>query len=228
MKVVGLVSGGKDSCYNLMECIKLGHEIIALANLMPPSNVVEKGSDEIDSFMFQTVGFQPIELYSKALGLPLYRMEINGSAKIQSIQYSNKKEEEEKSNNNNNHQNSNENQQQSNKNEDEVESLFRLLSLVKEKHPDLEAVSSGAILSNYQRNRVENVCSRLGLISLAFLWQRDQSELFLEMIENGVNAVLVKVAGMGLNQSHLLKPISSLFPLLSRLVSLYKMSNLIH
>jgi diphthine-ammonia ligase len=35
-------------------------------------------------------------------------------------------------------------------------------------------VSAGAILSDYQRVRVESVCSRLGLTSLAFLWRRDQ------------------------------------------------------
>lgn len=41
--------------------------------------------------------------------------------------------------------------------EDEVEDLYQLLTLVKEKHPDLQGVASGAILSNYQRNRVESV-----------------------------------------------------------------------
>ena len=28
-------SGGKDSCYNMMQCIAHGHNIIALANLYP-------------------------------------------------------------------------------------------------------------------------------------------------------------------------------------------------
>lgn len=27
MKVVGLVSGGKDSCFNMMECVQHGHEV---------------------------------------------------------------------------------------------------------------------------------------------------------------------------------------------------------
>lgn len=36
MKVVALISGGKDSCYNLIECVRYGHEIVALANLLPP------------------------------------------------------------------------------------------------------------------------------------------------------------------------------------------------
>lgn len=55
---------------------------------------------------------------------------------------------------------------------DEVEDLFNLLNEVKTKYPDVQAVASGAILINYQRLRVENCCQRLGLISLAYLWNR--------------------------------------------------------
>lgn len=28
-------SGGKDSCYNMMQCVAAGHQIVALANLRP-------------------------------------------------------------------------------------------------------------------------------------------------------------------------------------------------
>ena len=59
--------------------------------------------------------------------------------------------------------------------------------------PSVEAVCSGAILSNYQRYRVEDVCARLGLASLSYLWQRQQDELLQEMATAGVHAVLVKV-----------------------------------
>lgn len=58
-----------------------------------------------------------------------------------------------------------------------------------------EAVAVGAILSDYQRVRVENVCSRLNLVSLAYLWRRDQTELLQEMIECQVHAILIKVSG---------------------------------
>ena len=40
---------------------------------------------------------------------------------------------------------------------DEVEDLYALLAYVKERLPDVEAVASGAIASDYQRLRVENV-----------------------------------------------------------------------
>ena len=53
MKVVGLVSGGKDSVFNLIECVAHGHEIVALANL----NGQEEGV-ELDSYMYQTVAVE--------------------------------------------------------------------------------------------------------------------------------------------------------------------------
>ena len=51
MKYVALISGGKDSCYNILECHRLGHELVCLANLYPHPDdgpVVES-----DSYMYQ-------------------------------------------------------------------------------------------------------------------------------------------------------------------------------
>lgn len=45
---------------------------------------------------------------------------------------------------------------------------------------------------------MENVCERLGLTPLTYLWQRSRKELLDEMISRGIDAVLVKVAGAGL------------------------------
>ncbi|MED6255625.1 diphthine--ammonia ligase [Ataeniobius toweri] len=61
----------------------------------------------------------------------------------------------------------------------------------------IEAVSVGAILSDYQRVRVENVCLRLGLQPLAYLWRRDQESLLSEMIKSDLYAILIKVAAFG-------------------------------
>lgn len=69
--------------------------------------------------------------------------------------------------------------------------------------PETQAISVGAIASNYQRLRVENVASRLGLTVLAYLWERDQTQLLGEMVSNGVEAILIKVACVGLTRKHL-------------------------
>ncbi|XP_050668578.1 diphthine--ammonia ligase isoform X2 [Leptidea sinapis] len=167
MRTVALISGGKDSCYNMMQCVVAGHDIVALANLQP------QHKDELDSYMYQTVGHQGIEMYADAMELPLYREVTSGVAIDKGRNYKPTVN-------------------------DEVEDLYRLLSRIKEEM-NIQAVSSGAILSDYQRIRVENVCQRLGLVSLAYLWRRNQKELLQEMVSSGVHAILIKVAALGLD-----------------------------
>ena len=54
-------------------------------------------------------------------------------------------------------------------------------------------------------------CERLGLTSLALLWMRDQEELLQEMIEKGMEAILIKTAAAGLEpEKHLGKTIEEL------------------
>jgi hypothetical protein len=38
-KVIGLVSGGKDSTFNLLHCVANGHELVALATLTPEAGI---------------------------------------------------------------------------------------------------------------------------------------------------------------------------------------------
>eukprot|EP00928_Gymnodinium_smaydae_P020181 TRINITY_DN17803_c0_g1_i1.p1 TRINITY_DN17803_c0_g1~~TRINITY_DN17803_c0_g1_i1.p1 ORF type:complete len:707 (-),score=117.13 TRINITY_DN17803_c0_g1_i1:60-2180(-) len=178
MRVVGLVSGGKDSIWNLHYCRQFGHEIACLANLAPPSGICE-----LDSYMYQTVGYDLVDAIAEALALPLVRREIRGEARetgSRSYQPSDG---------------------------DEVEDLTLLLRDVLQAHPDVQAVSCGAILSNYQRMRVESVCERLGLKVLAYMWMQDQTTLLRQMIDSGLDARIVKVACMGLGSKHVGKSI---------------------
>jgi diphthine-ammonia ligase len=62
-------------------------------------------------------------------------------------------------------------------------------------------------------------CQRLGLTTLAYLWQRDQSELLDEMVGAGMEAILIKVAGIGLTPKHLGKTLAQMQPTLLNLVS---------
>ncbi|XP_034419249.1 diphthine--ammonia ligase isoform X2 [Cyclopterus lumpus] len=146
--------------------------------------------------MYQTVGHQAIELFAEAMDLPLYRRTIQGMSLNISRNYSVTEG-------------------------DEVEDLYELLHLVKEKE-GVEAVSVGAILSDYQRVRVENVCLRLGLQPLAYLWRRDQESLLSEMISSDLHAVLIKVAAFGLDpEKHLGKPLADMEPYLKQLSQKY-------
>lgn len=196
MDVIALISGGKDSFFSILHCIKNGHRIVALANLHPPEvdspsipritthlpshdvntpipsilSNVEK--DELDSFLYQTIGHNLLPYYATALNIPLYRTPIIGSAVNQNLAYKLERK-------------------------DETEDLYRLLKYVQQRHPSASGVSSGAILSTYQRTRVENVCMRLDLTSLAYLWQRPQHLLLDDMASVNLDARIVKVATIG-------------------------------
>ncbi|XP_078248050.1 diphthine--ammonia ligase isoform X3 [Pogona vitticeps] len=187
MKVVALISGGKDSCYNMMHCVAAGHQIVALANLRPAKN--QEGTDELDSYMYQTVGHQAIDIYAEAMGLPLYRHTIKGTSVDIGRTYTKCEG-------------------------DEVEDLYQLLKFVKDKE-NVDAVSVGAILSDYQRVRVENVCKRLALQPLAYLWRQDQETLLKGMISSNVQAIIIKVAAFGLDpDKHLGKTLDEMEPYL--------------
>ncbi|XP_068232822.1 uncharacterized protein [Palaemon carinicauda] len=194
MRVVGLVSGGKDSCYNLLQCVAAEHEVVALANLSPCN------TDELDSYMYQSVGHMGVGLYAEAVGVPLFRRTIQGSSlNTTSITYTPTEG-------------------------DEVEDLFLLLKEIKEKC-SVDAVSVGAVLSDYQRVRVENVCSRLSLVCLSFMWRRDQSELLHEMVECGIDAIIIKVAALGLEpKKHLGKSIQQMLPYLEKMKDKYRLN----
>ncbi|KAM6134244.1 diphthine--ammonia ligase isoform 4-T4 [Phoenicopterus ruber ruber] len=194
MRVVALISGGKDSCYNMMQCVAAGHQIVALANLRPAENT--GNTDELDSYMYQTVGHHAIDLYADALDLPLYRGFIKGTSVNTGRVYTTCQE-------------------------DEVEDLYHLLKLVKDKE-GVEGVSVGAILSDYQRVRVEDVCRRLNLQPLAYLWRRNQEILLKEMISSNVQAIIIKVAAFGLDpDKHLGKTLDEMEPCLLELSEKY-------
>ncbi|KAL4458652.1 hypothetical protein ABPG75_013517 [Micractinium tetrahymenae] len=153
----------------MMLCQQYGHEIVALANLLP----AQQETDDLDSWMYQTVGHQLVGAYAQCTGLPLYRRRIMGGSADQRLVYEDTEG-------------------------DEVEDLACVLAYVKERHPEVAAVSSGAIASDYQRTRVERVCARLGLVSLAYLWHQPQAALLRRMIDAEIDAILVKIAAAGL------------------------------
>lgn len=196
LNVVCLISGGKDSFFSILHCLKNGHNIVALANLHPPPLKDADVVDDLDSYMYQTVGHRIIPLYEQALGLPLYRQEVLGSAVNQERSYGPATD--------------------GFSTQDETEALVPLLRKVVESHPEVNAVSTGAILSDYQRTRVESVAIRLGLTPLSYLWQwpnlppNDQASLLHDMASVGQDSRLIKVASGGLDDSFLWQSVADL------------------
>lgn len=182
-----------------MHCIHNGHKVIALGNLHPPiqehtQNSGKIQSDELDSFMYQTVGHALVPLIAKALGLPLYRHAITGTAVNLSKYYGAPAATAD---------------QIDGDDLDETEHLVSLLHQIKLAHPEANAVCSGAILSTYQRTRIESVAARMGLTSLSYLWQypslpiASPCSLLEDMARVGLDVRIIKVASGGLDESFL-------------------------
>ncbi|QSZ29732.1 hypothetical protein DSL72_004249 [Monilinia vaccinii-corymbosi] len=216
LNVIALVSGGKDSFFSMLHCIQNGHKVVALGNLHPPlltqpqtkeGNSTHDAENDLNSFMYQTVGHAIIPLYEEALGIPLYRQVIVGSAVQTGTSYSHAdvtsfeavgpKDKEKDAD------------------KDETESLLPLLRKIMHAHPEANALSTGAILSTYQRTRVESVALRLGLIPLSFLWQYPilppgmQISLLQDMQAVGLDARIIKVSSGGLDESFLWENVAS-------------------
>ncbi|KAI0540734.1 hypothetical protein GGR58DRAFT_105319 [Xylaria digitata] len=153
---------------------------------------VGRDDDETDlnSFMYQTVGHQIIPLYARATGLPLHRQPIVGTAVHHGLSYENPRHGSQRLVASNGEtlkpsgdhlaptthdlQGYNKRETDDEKKhepEDETESLVPLLRAVLKAHPEANALCTGAILSTYQRTRVESVALRLGLVPLSYLWQ---------------------------------------------------------
>lgn len=220
LNVIALISGGKDSFYSMLHCMQNGHKIIALGNLYPQPKDVSRmeGSDivsdldygprassaesvdeqELNSFMYQTVGHTIIPMYEQALGIPLYRQQILGTAVNTKLDYHNAATRPTNS-----------------PSEDETESLVPLLQAIMTAHPEANALSTGAILSTYQRTRVESVATRLGLVPLSYLWQYPflppgtQISLLQDMRAAGLDARIIKVASGGLDESFIWENVAS-------------------
>jgi len=174
MRFVALVSGGKDSIYSILQAIRNGHELVACIHLGAPINVGQNGSDEHEqeeSYMYQTAASEVVKtMVEECLGVELLLYPRQGRSVNTGLVYDNTTSK------------------------DEVEDLFLALKQAI-KLFDFEGVCSGAILSTYQRVRIEHVCNRLGLTSLSYLWRLGpQKELLRQMLDDGIEAVLVKVA----------------------------------
>lgn len=156
--------------------------------------------------MYQTVGHTLIPLYARALSIPLYRGDILGTAVNSQRDYH-------PSPSYSSPPTSDRTQPQQTLDEpaDETESLIPLLQRIQRAHPSATALVSGAILSTYQRTRIESVALRLGLVPFAPLWQYPclptpvprPAGLLEDVAAVGLEARIVKVASGGLDEGFL-------------------------
>jgi diphthine-ammonia ligase len=86
--------------------------------------------------------------------------------------------------------------------EEELSDLKAALAEAKTRY-GVEGVVSGAIYSNYQKKRIDDICDELSLRSLSPLWKRNPGELWNEMFKAGFEVLISAVAAYGLTEDWL-------------------------
>jgi asparagine synthase (glutamine-hydrolysing) len=71
----------------------------------------------------------------------------------------------------------------------------------------IEGVVTGALYSNYQRQRIEGICDELGLKIFSPLWHIDQTKYMYQLLRDGFVVTLSSVAAEGLDASWLMRPL---------------------
>jgi ABC transporter with metal-binding/Fe-S-binding domain ATP-binding protein len=84
--------------------------------------------------------------------------------------------------------------------EKELEDLKQLIASVKD---EIEGVVSGALASEYQKQRIDAICEESNLKSFAPLWHKDPETVLGEMVEAGFEVIITAVAAGGLDESWL-------------------------
>jgi ABC transporter with metal-binding/Fe-S-binding domain ATP-binding protein len=67
----------------------------------------------------------------------------------------------------------------------------------------IEGVVTGAVASDYQKSRIDQICDTLGLKSFAPLWRKDPNILVNDLKSSGFKIILSGVGAAGLDESWL-------------------------
>ncbi|MEM2123073.1 MAG: diphthine--ammonia ligase [Candidatus Bathyarchaeia archaeon] len=86
--------------------------------------------------------------------------------------------------------------------EDEVQGLGEALREIRD-DVVFDSVVSGAVMSDYQRSRIDRVCEEIGVYSIAPLWGKDPFTLLRIEIEMGFKFLVTACTAQGLDQGWL-------------------------
>ncbi|MBR9700118.1 diphthine--ammonia ligase [Candidatus Woesearchaeota archaeon] len=86
--------------------------------------------------------------------------------------------------------------------EKELNELKILIQKAIEEHK-IEGIITGALHSQYQKERIERICDDLKLKMISPLWGMEQEQEMRELLKEGFSVILTKVAADGLDASWL-------------------------
>ncbi len=96
------------------------------------------------------------------------------------------------------------------KKEEELRDLEKAIKRAKRRFK-IETIVSGALASNYQKSRIENICKNLNLRLISPLWQKDELEYLRELIKNKFKVIITGVFAYPLNEKWLGREIDNKF-----------------
>jgi len=67
----------------------------------------------------------------------------------------------------------------------------------------IQALISGALASNYQKSRIDKLCKKLNIKSIAPLWKINPENYLKQLIKNKFEVIITGVAADGLDESYL-------------------------
>ena len=86
--------------------------------------------------------------------------------------------------------------------EKELSDIKKALKLAIKKYK-IKGVVSGALASNYQKERIDNICKNLKIKSIAPLWHIDPKKYLKELIKNNFKIIITGIAAEGLSKDFL-------------------------
>ncbi|HSD04208.1 MAG TPA: diphthine--ammonia ligase [Nitrosopumilaceae archaeon] len=89
----------------------------------------------------------------------------------------------------------------------EMNEIEKLLAQAKNDF-GIEGLVHGGILSEFQKTRFENICSKLNLKTISPLWKTDQKEYMKNLLDSKFKFIITSVSSAGLDDSWLGKEIT--------------------
>ncbi len=71
----------------------------------------------------------------------------------------------------------------------------------------IQGIVTGAVASVYQSSRVQNICNKLNIKCINFLWQKNTEEYWNNLLKNKFEIIITSVSAEGLNEEWLGKKI---------------------
>jgi len=86
--------------------------------------------------------------------------------------------------------------------EKELKDVKKALRMAIKKYK-IEGVVSGALASNYQKERIDKICTELKIKSIAPLWHIEPEQYLNDLIKNNFKAIITGIAAEGLTEEFL-------------------------